>query len=123
MLSFITAMNLAAAASLAGGGNRGFGYAPTARFANKSARAARSKYSPHQGEREQQRRRMQSVDVVVLEATALGNVKPRVMNAWLARNKGEAFPVAALLEFGRNLEEAAGLAEYDKVAQPEEVAQ
>jgi hypothetical protein len=123
MLSFITAMNLAADASIAGGGNRGFGYAPMARFVNRSARAARSKYSPHQSEREQQRRRMQSVDVVVLEATASGNVKPRVMNAWLARNKGEAFPVAALLEFGRNLEEAAGLAEYDKVAQPEEVAQ
>lgn len=119
MLSFITMMNLAAAASLAAGSHRGHGYAPFARSAHKPTRASRSKYTPHQGEREQQRRRMQAYDVVVLEFTASGNVKPRVMNAWLARNKGEAFPVDALLAFGRTLEEE-GLAEYDKLAQPEE---
>lgn len=123
MLSFITMMNLAAAASMATGAHRGYGYAPFARSAGKPYRASRSKYTPHTGEREQQRRRMQSVDVIVLETTPAGNVKPRVMNAWLARNKGEAFPVAELLEFRQNLEEAAGLAEYDKVAQPEEVVQ
>lgn len=119
MLSFITMMNLAAAGSLAAGNHRGYGYAPFARSAGTPARASRSKYTPHTGEREQQRRRMQAYDVVVLETTKSGDIKPRVMNAWLARNKGEAFPVQALLEFGRSLEEE-GLKEYDKLAQPDE---
>lgn len=123
LITSLVGLNAAAAASMATGAHPGYGYAPFARSAGKPYRASRSKYTPHQGEREQQRRRMQAVDVIVLETTPAGNVKPRVMNAWLARNKGEAFPVAELLEFRQNLEEAAGLAAYDEVAQPEEVAQ
>jgi hypothetical protein len=49
---------------------------------------SRSKYTPHEGKRQQERHRLQRQTAVVMEpANTFTGFRPRVMNAWLARNR------------------------------------